>query len=234
MNGLQRMGGVAALIAGATFVAGFALLFALLAPAGYLATDADPLRNAAFLADNEAVMYLWYLTIYVVFGVFLIVLSLALHERLEDRSPAMARISAAFGLIWAGLVIASGMVANVGTGVVAKLYGEDPEQAASVWLALDFVVRGLGGGNEIVGGLWVLLVSLAALRAGGLPRILNYFGAMVGAAGILTVVPALAALEVPGAIFGLGLIVWFVWVGVVMLRGKPGATAYEGKGRRLE
>ncbi len=234
MNGLQRTGGVAALIAAATFVAGFALLFALLAPAGYFAADADPLRNAAFLADNEAVMYLWYLTIYVVFGVFLVVLSLALHERLEDRSPAMARISAAFGLIWAGLVIASGMVANVGTGVVAELYGEDPGQAASVWLALDFVVRGLGGGNEIVGGLWVLLVSLAALRAGGLPRISNYFGAMVGAAGILTVVPALAALEAPGAIFGLGLIVWFVWVGVVMLRGKPGAAAYDGKGRKLE
>ena len=60
---------------------------------------------------------------------------------------------------------------------------------------------GLGGGNEIVGGLWVLLVSWAALRAGGLPRALNYLGLVIGVAGILTVVPALGEL---GAIFGLG------------------------------
>ena len=125
-------------------------------------------------------MYLWYLTIYVVFGVFLVVLSLALYERLKAGSPAVAQTATAFGIIWAGLVIASGMVANVGTGVVVDLYSRDPAQAASLWLAVNSVVRGLGGGNEIVGGLWVLLVSWAALRAGELPRLLNYLGLVLG------------------------------------------------------
>jgi UPF0716 family protein affecting phage T7 exclusion len=37
-----------------------------------------------------------------------------------------------------------------------------------------------------------------------------------GLAGILTVVPTL---EVLGAVFGLGFIVCFAWVGIVMLRG---------------
>ncbi|MDQ4083133.1 MAG: DUF4386 family protein [Actinomycetota bacterium] len=233
MNDLQRMGGVAALIAAATFVVGFALLFTLLAPAGYFAADADPVQNAAFLADNQAIMYIWYLTIYVVFGAFLVVLALALFERSKAGSPAMAQTAAAFGLIWAGLVIASGMVANIGTGVVADLYGREPDQAASVWLALDVVVTGLGGGNEIVGGLWVLLVSWGALRAGGLPRVLNYFGVVIGVAGILTVVPALGALEVLGAVFGLGLIGWFAWLGIVMLRSNPSAAAYNRKGGKL-
>ncbi len=41
-------------------------------------------------------------------------------------------------------------------------------------------------------------------------------------AGLLTVIPVL---EVLGAVFGLGLIVWFVWLGVVMLRSSPSATA---------
>jgi hypothetical protein len=81
-------------------------------------------------------MYLWYLTIYVVFGVFLVVLSLALYERLKAGSPAVAQTATAFGIIWAGLVIASGMVANVGTGVVVDLYSRDPAQAASLWLAV--------------------------------------------------------------------------------------------------
>lgn len=216
MSGLQRAGGVAALVEAATFVFGFWVLSTLLAPAGYLDAGADPVRNAALLAENEAVMYVWHMVIYVMFGVFLVVLALALHERLKVGSPAVARTAAAFGLVWAGLVIASGMVANVGMGAVVELYGEDPDRAASLWLAVNSVVVGLGGGNEIVGSLWVLLASLAALRAGELPKALNYSGSLVGAAGLLTVIPAL---EVFGAVFGLGLIVWFVWLGVVMLRG---------------
>lgn len=233
MNDLQKMGGVAALIDAVTFLVGFALLFALLVPAGYFAADVGAVQNAAFLANNQAVMYLWYLTIYVVFGIFLVVLSLALYDRLKAGSPAIAQIATAFGIIWAGLVIASGMVANIGTGVVVDLYGSDPTQAGSVWLAVNAVVTGLGGGNEIVGGLWVLLVSWAALQAGGLPKLLNYFGVVVSVAGILTAVPALAALEVLGAIFGLGSIVWFLWLGIVMLRSSPSAAAYNRKGRKL-
>ncbi len=217
MNSLRKMGGIAALIEAATFVVGFWVYVTLLDAEGYGAADSDPVQNAAFLADHRTVMHLWYLIIYVVFGVVLVVLALALHERLKAGSPAMVQTATAFGLIWAGLVIASGMVANIGTGVVVDLYGTDPAQAASAWLALDFVVNGLGGGNEIVGGLWVLLVSWAALRPEGLPRALNALGAVIGVAGLLTVVPAL---EVLGAVFGLGLIAWFVWLGVVLLRGR--------------
>jgi hypothetical protein len=133
----------------------------------------------------------------------------------------MAQTATAFGLIWAGLVISSGMIAIIGIGTVVDLYGNDPAQAGSVWLAIESVQRGVGGEIEIVGSLWVLLVSLAALRAGGLPRVLNYLGVVIGVAGLLTVVPALAAL---GPVFGLGLIVWFVWVGIVMLRSSPIAS----------
>ena len=54
---------------------------------------------------------------------------------------------------------------------------------------------------------------------GGLPRALNYLGLVVGGAGILTIVPALG--ELGGIMFGLGQIVWFVWLGMVMLRKRP-------------
>lgn len=220
VNDLQKMGGVAALIEAAAFVVGFVLFATVLAP---LADgDLDPDQTVAFLADNVAILYLWNLIIYVVFGIFLVVLTLALYERLKSGSPAIAQTAAAFGLIWAGLVIASGMVANIGAAVVVDLYNEAPAQAGSVWVAIDTVRNGLGGGNEIVGGLWVLLVSWAALREGGLSRALNYLGAVIGLAGLVTVVPALEAV---GAIFGLGLIVWFAWVGVILLRSSPGQVA---------
>ena len=215
---LQKLGGISALIEAATFIVGFALYFTLIAAANYGSLDIDPIQNAAFLVENQAVMYAWNLVIYVVFGIFLVFLSLALHERLKVGSPVLAQAATTFGLIWSGLVIASGMVANVGASVVADIYAQDPTQAGATWLSLHFVTYGLGGGNEIVGGVWVLLLSLAALRSGNLPRLLNTFGLLISVAGILTMIPMLS--EIGGAIFGLGLIAWFVWLGVVMLVAK--------------
>jgi len=217
--GFQKVGGIAALIAAATFLVGFGVFFTLLAP--YSTGDVDPGAYVAFLAANQAIMYVWNLIIYVAFGVVLVVLSLALYDRLKTVSPALMQTATAFGLIWAGLVIASGMVANNDLGVVVDLYGTDPAQAGLVWVALDSVENGLGGGNEIVGGLWVLLVSWAALRPGALPRALNVLGVVIGVAGILTIVPAL---EMLGAVFGLGLIAWFIWLGIVMVRGSASAA----------
>ena len=70
--------------------------------------------------------------------------------------------------------------------------------------------------------MWVLLISWAALRGGGLPRLLNYFGLLVSLAGVITIVPGLSDV---GAIFGLGSIVWFAWVGIVLLRSRSNAAA---------
>ena len=221
MNNVQKFGGVAALIEAATFVIGFGLFSTVLAPA-MLGSDVNPGQKVAFLADNQAIIYVSNLILYLVFGVFLVVLALALYERLKAGASAIVQVATAFGLIWAGLVIASGMIANIGTGIVVDLYAKDPAQAGLVWLAVEAVADGLGGGNEIVGGVWVLLISWAALRAGGLPRVLNYLGLVIGMAGIVTVVPALGEL---GAVFGLGLIVWFVWLGIVMLRSSLNAVA---------
>jgi hypothetical protein len=119
------------------------------------------------------------------------------------------------------VVIASGMIFNIGMDNVVDLYGEDPAQATTIWLVIESVSDAIGGGNEILGGLWVLLISWAALQSRGLPRALNYLGIVIGAAGILSALPGLGDV---GLIFGLVQIVWFIWVGIVMLRGRPGAA----------
>jgi hypothetical protein len=51
---------------------------------------------------------------------------------------------------------------------------------------------------------------------------LNFLGVLIGLAGILTLVPTLDIFE---AIFGLGCIVWFLWIGIVMLVSGPRVTA---------
>lgn len=131
-----------------------------------------------------------------------------------------------FGLIYAVLVIVIGTLAINNLSTVGKLYGEDPAQAATAWLTLDSVETGLGagGGETIVSALWFLLVGWVASRARALPRVVNYLGVVIGVAGILSVAFASLGLA-PVAVYGLGLIIWFVWLGIVMLRRSPAPAA---------
>jgi hypothetical protein len=79
MNNLQKMGGVAALVEAATYLVGIVIAFTILAPTWEL----NPEQYVAFLVDNQTFMHLWHLIIYVINGIFLVVLVLALNERLK-------------------------------------------------------------------------------------------------------------------------------------------------------
>ncbi|MFC1879413.1 DUF4386 family protein [Chloroflexota bacterium] len=218
MKNLLKMGGVAALYEAAAYLIGFGLWIGVL----NYSSDLEPAQQVASFVNNQSLWYMLNLVVYVIAGFFLVVLALALYEHLKTSSPVIMQIATAIGLIWAGVVIASGMIANIGIENVVALYNTDPAQAAPVWVAIDSVRDGLGGGNEIVGGVWILLVSWAALQAGGLSKALNYLGVVIGVAGILSAVPALGELA---SVFGLTQIVWFIWLGILMLRRSPKATA---------
>lgn len=214
---LKKLGGIAALIEAATYIFGFALLTTVLAEAG-LGDNGQLDQLLAFMVENQGLMSLWTFSIYIVNGIFLVVLVVALHDLLKEGGSALNAIGAAFGLIWAGLVIASGMVSNVALEDMAAVYDVDPAAAQAMWLVISSVQDGLGGGNEIVGGLWILLISLAALHSQKLGKALNWLGIAIGIAGIMSALPPLG--EIGGAVFGLGFILWFLWAGVALLQGK--------------
>ena len=219
MKNLQKMGGIAALYEAAAYIVGMLGFLFVVDVSGV----ADPIQKVALMADNQAFLYTLHLIVYAVWGVFMVVLALALYDRLKAGSPALAQTATVFGLFWACVIIVGGMIHNIGMQNVVDLYGKDPAQAATVWSAIDSVFEGLGGSNEVIGGLWILLISWAALRAGELPRVLNYLGVAIGVAGIISVIPALAEIFI--YVFALGQIVWFVWLGIVMLRSRTSAAA---------
>jgi hypothetical protein len=176
----------------------------------------DPAKKVALLVGNLDSMRAMHLITYVIFGIVLALLALALHARLKDEAPTLAQAATAVGLIWAVVLVASGMVFNAGMTTVVGLHGTDPVQAVAAWQAIEPVAEGLGGsGGELLGGLWVLLVSVAALRTGRLPKLLSWLGVAIGAAGMLSVMPVLQDLKYG---FGLLQIVWLVWLGISMLR----------------
>ena len=209
MNSLQKVGGVIALLEAAIYISAFVFFGAF----WNFPADADSVQKFAFLAENQGVLSIVNFIMYVLFGILLAVLVLALHERLKMNTPILSQIASIFGVVWVGLVIASGMISNIGLAAALELSVKDPEQAMTVWRAIYSVVEGIGGGNEIVGGLWVLLLSIAALKGKELHKTLSYLGLFVGIVGILTIYPA----EVFTEIFGISQIVWFSWLGVSML-----------------
>lgn len=221
MKTLQKSGGIAALYMGAAHLIGIVIFLVIL---DYLSIT-DPAQKVALNVEKQTVVFSTNVLMYVFFGFALIVLSLALYDRLKSGAPNIMQAATAIGIIWAGSLIASGMVANAGLATIVPLYAKDPAQAALTWQGIEAVANGLGNANgEILGGLWALLVSLAALRAGGLPRGLNILGLLVGAVGIITIIPTLNALT---GIFGLGQIIWFVWLGIVLLRSNSDQVTYK-------
>jgi len=219
----QKVGGLAALYLALAYIVAMPYFLVFVKDPSAV----DPIEKVALLVSNHNSMQAMYLITYVIFGIALAVLALALYARLRDRAPILMQAATAVGLIWAVMLVASGMIFNAGMAAVVGLHATSPGEAVSAWQAIEPVTEGLGGsGGELLGGLWVLLVSLAALRTRGLPKVLNWLGVAIGAAGVLSVVPALKDV---GYVFGLLQIVWFAWLGIVMLRtaSRPADPAME-------
>jgi len=175
-------------------------------------------EKVAVVVANYASLYAMYLVSYVFYGFALGALAFALYDRLAGHAPAMMRAATAVGLLWSVALVTSGMVWNYGMTTVVALAKTNPTQAQMVWQSIEPVSSALGGaGGEILGGLWILLLSVVALRSSALPKLLGWFGAIIGVAGLASVVPPLHDAVI---VFGLMLIVWFIWVGVVLLRTK--------------
>jgi hypothetical protein len=79
----QQVGGLAALYLAVAYVVAmpYFLLFVK------YPSVVDPAEKVALLADNHGSMRVIYLITYVVFGMVLAVLALALHTRLRDDAP---------------------------------------------------------------------------------------------------------------------------------------------------
>ena len=212
-NNTQRLGGLCALLEALIYISAFIVYGGILV---YPGANAGISEKLEFLSDNYTVLSVLNFTSYVLFGVVLAGLVLALYERMKDYSPFYSKLTTVFGVTWVGLVIASGMISNIGMSSAIEIGVEEPDRAMTIWSSITIISEALGGGNEIVGGLWVLMLSVITLKGQLFSKPLSYLGIIVGLVGIMTVYP----LDLFKDIFGLSQIVWFIWVGVAMLRQK--------------
>ena len=214
MKNLQKAGGVSAIIAAATYLLAMGLVVSMLKPMADSTLGFQ--EYMAFLIANKLLVFLWHFSMYLINGFCLTVLVLALYERLKNSSPRLAKIGSAFGLIWTAFVFLSGMIVNYGNESLIALYGRNQGQAEALKNALDTITMGIDSSDKYLGCLWVGLVSLAAFKNKVFPKTFNVFGLAISAAGLIgTMIPALVSVSY---VFGIGAIVWWLAVGIYMLR----------------
>lgn len=221
MNTFQKAGGAAALAHAFAYLVGIVMAVTLIFPI----LDAGTGQYIEFVAENQFLMHIWILIIYWVTAITVVIMALALYNRLGARSPALMQTSTVFGLIWATLIIASGNLMLNDFHVITNLYLEDPVMASTTWTVLEAVENGITSGNELVGSIWVILLSIAALRSGGLPRSLGFAGIALSVVGLFTLVPDVTTQPGVAFVFGPGMVIWSIWLGIVLLRNVPVAEA---------
>jgi hypothetical protein len=82
----------------------------------------------------------------------------------------------------------------------------DPIFAVQIWTIIDIIFQSIGGGTEILGGIWILIISYLSIKNEIFNRYINYMGLIIGFSAILSHIPNL---EVFQMVFGLLQIVWF-------------------------
>ncbi len=180
----QKVGGVAAFYLALALVAAIPHVLVVVDYPG-AETTAD---KVDLIVAPYPSMYAAYLLTYVVFGLAVGVVALALWERLRPAAPAVLRVATAIDLLWSVVLVASGMVFTYGMTTVHDLASTDHADAVTIWRAVEPVAMALGGaGGELLGGLWVLALSAVAVRGDRLPRRLGWLGLLVGVVGIASV-----------------------------------------------
>lgn len=210
---LSRLGALAFFLMPVCYLGMFIIFGALLA----IPQGADINEKIGYLVAEQGLIQIAYLLGYLIFGVLLLVSVQAIHNRFLGVSRHLLNSASLFGFIWVVLMMCAGMIALVGMNTMIILYSKEPQAAAILFYSYTMVVNALGGGIELVGGMWVLLLSIVGLRSHIFPKLLCLVGFLVGVFGVLTVFPSLPFIK---EVFGLTQIVWFIWVGTVLCRHK--------------
>lgn len=182
-----------------------------------LSSFADPLARTARVVALQGPFTAFVLVSYVGFAAALVVFALAMHRDLEAGDSPLATVGTVFALVWATLLVGSGLVYKAGLSAVAGLHASDPAGATALLGIVEVVHEGLGCSVEIPGGLWMILTGLAGLRSGRRSPHLHRLAIVLGVAGVLSVVPTIALPAV--GVFALGSVVWFFWWGGLLLSG---------------
>lgn len=204
-NKHQNISSIIAFALASFYIIGFVFLVAFFQP--IIDGSLEKTERIEFMLNHKSGFQLWYLCIYILFGLLLVPLSIAIHERFYKYK--LSQINTIFAFIWSGLLIASGFIFIVGLEKISFL-DLDEHAKATVFTTIQIIQDALGGGVELIGGIWVFLIGFMAFKTKVFDKRFSLYSVVVGGIGILTIFPLFFDLA---GVFGVLQIFWFIWLG---------------------
>jgi len=179
--------------------------------------EANTAEKIAYLIENKGLFNFTYVLGYVLFSCllcFCVYVIGGLYRQVSQPAMAMATL---FGYFWVVVLLCTGMVGISSHELLASYSTSNPAAADVTYYARNLLTESLGGGIEFIGGMWLLLFGAVSWRHGLLSKSLSAFTLVKGVIGVATLFSAESVLR---DLFGITGIVWFLWMGIVMIK-KP-------------
>lgn len=201
MNIFKKLAVASSVYAGLSYIAGIIIYLQFL----QFNTVETPLEQLEIITTHPVLVHLTTFFTYVVFSAAIILLSTYIYQSLKTKESTLSLLSLISGVIWATLLIASGFIFMAFTTMI--MGGVDTNGLDTVWQAIDIVSDALGGGNELVGGVFTGLLSMTMHRARWASKFTTVLGSIVCLGGVISALPYMADIGI--GIFVISQIMWF-------------------------
>ncbi len=208
---LQQIGGYAAVMQTVLYLV--AMVFILVIWPRYgIRGPADAMNPALVLpALHRAPILIVFAVLDVPIAVCLLLIVLALADRLHAVSPVVMRTAMTSGIVSVACFLALGMIRFLGWSQLAGLHVQEAARAEAAYAAVSAIDSGLDGAALFSLAWWVLLTSWADAHAGTLPKGLRYLGVLLGVVGVISAVaPPLRPIAL------IVVLLWTPWIGFVL------------------
>lgn len=231
-TGVTKIAGIASIIAG---LAGAAWFYLESTPPRLGFDDTDsPAISLQFL-EGHAIVYAQAGTVLLILAIALIIAGHAVSEALGHRADPLAlRVATTFGLLSAALFFMHGVL-RLGVQPILYVNGLRDEWGQTAYLVSQFAgIHGFAQGAITTLCLWAVAISIIGFRSRALPTGLCILGLVPGfrLLGILgPILESAGTDELPSGAWILfmasivGVMVWCLALGVVLLRRAPSAAA---------
>ncbi len=156
------------------------------------------------------------------FSLTILVLAMALRDRLHEGAPERTRLMVVAASIASAVFVLDAVISAYAGPGLASLAAQDLAQARSLTNVVDWVLNGMAGSYVFMTGWMAALAGSAAIGTGQLPRPLGWLLVLAGVVSILAVLLQFAFLSIPAlqAVVLVLTLVWSAWLGIVLWGGK--------------
>lgn len=164
-------------------------------------------EQLALLAESATTLHWLYVIVYQFWALAMLLLSVSFAHRFVAVHPVSSTLFIVLGGVWAALVLASGFLFNASLPHTLSLYAEDQQQAMQFWQQMGVIISALGGGNELVGGIWMAVAGYLLSQTTKKPKAIIVLSWLAALAGVSSAFPGFGN---AGLVFGLVQILWFL------------------------